>query len=76
MTFEEVLPKLKAGKKAVRTKGWSGFEEYIFVVSADTYQGQAVNPYLMIKTKEEPSLSQYMPTSCDVLADDWELVND
>ena len=24
MTFEEVLPQIKAGKKAVR-KGWSGF---------------------------------------------------
>lgn len=28
MTFEEVLPQIKAGKKAVR-KGWSGFELFI-----------------------------------------------
>ncbi|MDE7022898.1 MAG: DUF2829 domain-containing protein, partial [Ligilactobacillus sp.] len=27
------------------------------------------------RTKEEPSLSQFMPTSCDVLATDWELVD-
>lgn len=24
MTFEEVLPELKKGKKAVRTEGWGG----------------------------------------------------
>ena len=36
MTFEEILPQLKAGKKAVRTKGWGDCEEYVFVVSGDT----------------------------------------
>ena len=74
MTFEEVLPELKKGKKAVRT-GWGGCEEYIFVVSGDTLNGEEINPYLMIKTKENPSLSQFMPTSCDVLANDWKLVD-
>lgn len=29
MTFEEVLPQIKAGKKAVR-KGWSGYVSVIF----------------------------------------------
>ena len=69
MTFEEILPQLKAGKKAVRTKGWGDCEEYVFVVS-----GEEINPYLMIRTKEKPALSQFMPTSCDVLADDWKVV--
>ena len=54
MTFEEVLPELKKGKKAVRTEGWGGSEEYIFVVDNDTLNGEKVNPYLMIRTKEEP----------------------
>ncbi len=75
MTFEEILPALKAGQKAVRTVGWGSSEEYIFVVKDDTLNGEKINPYLMIKTKEEPSLSQLMPTSCDVLATDWELVD-
>lgn len=74
MTFEEILPQLKAGKKAVRTKGWGGSEEYVFVVTGDTLGEEEVNPYLMIRTKEHPALSQFMPTSCDVLADDWEIV--
>lgn len=74
MTFEEVLPELKKGKKVVRTEGWGGSEEYIFVVDNDTLNGEKVNPYLMIRTKEESALSQFMPTSCDVLADDWKIV--
>ncbi|GAW63561.1 hypothetical protein FC65_GL002223 [Ligilactobacillus acidipiscis DSM 15836] len=73
MTFEKVLPELKAGKKAVR-QGWDGSEEYIFVVSDDTRNGETINPYFLIRTKEEPALSQFMPNSCDILADDWKLV--
>ena len=72
--LRKILPELKKGKKAVRTEGWGGSEEYIFVVDNDTLNGEKVNPYLMIRTKEEPSLSQFMPTSCDVLADDWKIV--
>lgn len=52
MTFEEILPALKAGQKAVRTVGWGSSEEYIFVVKDDTLNGEKINPYLMIKTKE------------------------
>lgn len=74
MTFEEVLPHLKAGKKAVR-ENWGGCEEYIFVVKGHTLNGELINPYLMIKTTEQPTLSQFMPTSCDVLAQDWKLVD-
>ena len=36
MTFEEILPQLKAGKKAVRTKGWGDCEE----LSYDQNQGK------------------------------------
>lgn len=74
MTFEKILPELKAGKKAVRTE-WGGSEEYIFVVSDDQRNGEAVNPYFLIRTKETPALSQFMPNSCDILADDWKLVD-
>ncbi|ANK59690.1 MULTISPECIES: DUF2829 domain-containing protein [Loigolactobacillus] len=73
MTFEEILPKIKQGKKAIRT-GWGGSELYIFEVSHDQYQGEEINPYLLIKTNEAPTLSMFQPTSCDVLADDWQLV--
>ncbi len=74
MTFEKILPALKAGRKAVRAS-WTSGEEYIFVVSGDVRNGETINPYFLIRTKEEPALSQFMPNSCDVLADDWELVD-
>lgn len=73
MTFEKILPELKAGKKVIR-HSWTSGEKYIFIVRDDRQKGEAINPYFLIKTNEYPTLSQYMPTSCDVLADDWELV--
>ena len=66
MTFEEILTQLRDAAKTTC--------ESVFVVSGDTLNGEEINPYLMIRTKEKPALSQFMPTSCDVLADDWELV--
>ena len=63
MTFEEILPQLKAGKKAVRTKGWGDCEEYVFVVSGDTLNGEEINPYLMIRTKEKHNLCRLHATS-------------
>lgn len=44
MTFEQVLPKLKAGAKAVRAN-WGGGEEFIVLVSGQNYEGIAVTPY-------------------------------
>ncbi len=52
MTFEEVLPQIKAGKKAVR-KGWSGFELFIELrMEYGTSGGDffKVTPYFFIKT--------------------------
>ncbi|MFC6170759.1 DUF2829 domain-containing protein [Loigolactobacillus jiayinensis] len=74
MSFNEILPLLAAGKKVIRA-GWEGSEEYIFLVNDATYQGEAVNPYFLIKTDETPSLSMFQPTSCDLLATDWQLVD-
>lgn len=74
MTFEKILPELKNGKKAVRQE-WGDREEYIFVVNEDSRNGEAINPYFLIRTKEKPALSQFMPDSCDILADDWKLVD-
>lgn len=73
MTFEAALPLLKKGKKLIRSN-WEGSEEYIFLVTQPDFNGEAVNPYFLIKTRETPSLSQFQPTVCDVLADDWQVV--
>lgn len=73
MKFNEALDALKKGKKVIRA-GWGGSEEYVFEVADGKYKGEAINPYFLIKTDEKPSLSMFQPTSCDVLADDWKIV--
>ncbi|HJB22510.1 MAG TPA: DUF2829 domain-containing protein [Candidatus Jeotgalibaca pullicola] len=72
MTFEEVLPKLKNGEKIIRN-GWSGTEEFVILVSNDTFEGVPVTPYLLIKTSDE-GFSSFAPAVCDILADDWKIV--
>ena len=74
MGFDKAIIALKAGEKEVRT-GWGGPELFIVQVSGDTYQGETISPYLLIKTTEEPAYSMFQPTSCDVLAEDWQLVD-
>ncbi|MGX7329041.1 DUF2829 domain-containing protein [Enterococcus bulliens] len=72
MTFEEILPALKQGKKIIR-QGWSGFELYVTLVQDDVFDGCPVTPYFLIKTSDE-GFSSFAPTVCDILANDWVLV--
>lgn len=73
MTFEEILTELKAGKKAVRTKGWSGAENYVKIL--DHIEDLSVTPYFLISVKgEAKEFSMWAPTACDVLAEDWIVV--
>lgn len=72
MTFEEILPELKAGKKIIR-QGWSGFEEFVVLVDQQTYDDRPVTPYFLIKTSDE-GYSMFGPTVCDILATDWKIV--
>ncbi|EOL45452.1 DUF2829 domain-containing protein [Enterococcus phoeniculicola] len=74
MTFEEILPKLKQGKKIVR-KGWSGFELYVTLVEGEIFEGAPVTPYFLIKTSDE-GFSSFAPTVCDILAEDWIIVEE
>ncbi|EOH91342.1 DUF2829 domain-containing protein [Enterococcus pallens] len=72
MTFEEILPQLKQGKKIIR-KGWGGFELYVTLVEGERYEEAPVTPYFLIKTADE-GFSSFAPTVCDILAEDWEIV--
>ncbi|MGX6962154.1 DUF2829 domain-containing protein [Vagococcus xieshaowenii] len=72
MTFEEILPELKKGAKIIR-KGWGGFELYVTLVEDDVFDGSPVTPYFLIKTSDE-GFSSFAPTVCDILADDWAIV--
>ena len=73
MTFEEILPGLKAKKKYVRT-GWGGAENYVQLFDTIEQNGVAleVTPYFLINVSgEEEGFSMWSPTPCDVLATDW-----
>ena len=87
MTFEEILPGLKAKKKYVRTGwggayvriGWGGAENYVQLFDSIEQNGVAleVTPYFLINVSGEgEGFSMWSPTPCDVLADDWVEVHD
>ncbi|MBF7123085.1 DUF2829 domain-containing protein [Pediococcus pentosaceus] len=73
MTFEKILPILKNNGKAIREQ-WDGDEEFILVVKDQKFNGVPVTPYMLIKTTSE-GYSSFVPTVCDVLADDWKVVD-
>ncbi|OTN87715.1 hypothetical protein A5819_000161 [Enterococcus sp. 7E2_DIV0204] len=76
MTFEEILPHIKKGAKAVR-EGWGGFELYIELrdeIGTSDGTFLQVTPYFLIKTSDE-GYSMFSPTPCDVLAEDWKIVH-
>ena len=72
MTFEEVLPRLRAGEKVIRS-GWPGAELYVKLVDKTTFEGEDLNPYFLINVRGE-GYTMFTPTVCDLLADDWEIV--
>ena len=72
MTFEEVLPRLKAGEKIIR-KGWGGAELYVKYVPETTLDELKMNPYFVINVTGE-GYTMFTPTVCDILADDWDIV--
>lgn len=74
MEFSAALTHLKNGGK-IRRQSWSAAEEYVFEVRDQTWQGEEINPFMLIKTNETPALSMFQPNSCEVLATDWELVD-
>ncbi|MCM6811362.1 DUF2829 domain-containing protein [Pediococcus pentosaceus] len=73
MTFEKILPILKNNGKAIREQ-WDGDEEFTLVVKDQKFNGVPVTPYMLIKTTSE-GYSSFAPTVCDVLADDWKVVD-
>ncbi|AAT86517.1 Hypothetical protein M6_Spy0382 [Streptococcus pyogenes MGAS10394] len=78
MTFEEILPGLKAKKKYVRT-GWGGAENYVQLFDTLEVDGKVLQatPYFLIHvTGAGEGFSMWAPTPCDVLAEDWIEVND
>ncbi|GKV54145.1 hypothetical protein NCCP2222_00920 [Sporosarcina sp. NCCP-2222] len=72
MTFEEILPRLKAGDKVIR-EGWGGAELYVKLVGEKELDGLKLNPYFVINVEGE-GYTMFTPTVCDLLAEDWKVV--
>ncbi|MCY9806558.1 DUF2829 domain-containing protein [Lentilactobacillus senioris] len=73
MEFSEALTQLKKGKRIRRTS-WSAGEEFVFEVANHKWGDNVINPFMLIKTNEVPAYSVFQPNSCEVLANDWEVV--
>jgi len=78
MTFEEILPVLKKGEKAVRAN-WSSAEKFVKIydsIELRTGEKLSMTPYFLIYVQGTgEGYSMWSPTPCDVLADDWQLVD-
>ncbi len=74
LTFEEILPLIKANKKVIRT-GFTGNEKHVCLVEKAKFQDGDVLPHFLIYVDGE-GYSIYVPTICDLLAEDWKEVDD
>jgi hypothetical protein len=84
MIFGIAVEALKNGERVAR-KGWNGKGMYVYYVPGGDYPTQTesakkefgesahYNPYLAIKTVQG-SVSTWVPSINDVLAEDWEVV--
>ncbi len=62
MTFEEILPRLRAGEKVIRS-GWGGAELYVKLVGEEMKDGKKLNPYFLIDVEGE-GYTMFTPTVC------------
>ena len=78
MNFEQILPILKSGGKAVRTTGWGVAENFVklfHTITLETGETLDVTPYFLINVSGEgEGYSMWSPTPCDILANDWQIV--
>jgi hypothetical protein len=77
LTFGDAIHFMKQGKKVART-GWNGKGMYVRFVPSWTYtdgidDNRKCNPLFTIKNVDE-SVSTWVPSINDVLAEDWQIV--
>lgn len=86
MNFENALTALKNGSKICRA-GWNGKGMFLYMVPAGTYPAQTeiaklefggevpYEPYIAIKTVQGMVSAGWRPTSMDMFADDWQILD-
>lgn len=82
MDFGEALNALKSGLRVRRT-GWNGKDQWISLVSSKEYTQPklspdpiTVEPCLWIRTQQGKYQPGWLASQSDMLAEDWEIVND
>lgn len=85
MNWNEILDAMRTKHVAARRKNWSGNKYILYFpwsyADCKTYNEYGLKdkgiivvvPHLLIHTKEN-TLGYYATTQCDMLADDWEIV--
>jgi hypothetical protein len=74
MTFDEILPAVKAGGKARRAE-WARREWscWIELVHPELPDGRALMPLLVIGRRDDVTMRPFAGSNWDLLAGDWEL---
>ncbi len=72
MTFEEILPGLKAKRKYVRT-GWGGAENYVQLFDTIEQNGLALEmtPYFLINVSGEGEGFSVWSPFCSMVSKSW-----
>lgn len=86
MPFEDALKHIKTGHRAAR-KGWNAKGMFVYLVAAGIYPARMpaitgcfigdhvpYGAYMAMKTAKN-DVMPWTPSQCDVLADDWCLVD-
>jgi hypothetical protein len=76
MLFEEMLPLLKSGKKAINFD-WNGSEMFIFVSKMwnNTIENPIITPFIVMQT-EDKRYVPWTPSQPDLFSKNWEIMND
>ncbi len=88
MTFSEALENIKEGKRLQRA-GWNGMYMFVFLVPGSTFrvnrapllgiypEGTEINYQSHIDMKTaDGTIVPWLASQSDLLADDWQIVND
>jgi hypothetical protein len=86
MPFEEALMLVKMGHRVARS-GWNAKGMFVYLVGPNSYSAQAptikgyfdgdmvpYGAYMAMKTAKD-NVMPWTPSQCDILADDWCLVD-
>ena len=76
--FSDALLWMKEGKRVMR-RGWDGKGQFVFVATVSSLESQhcsglSINPTeILMQCSADKVLSAWLPSTSDILAEDWDL---